>query len=169
MLTTYQFFEQAKEWLQPFNEWALMRSPIARADHLCFKCDNSANFEHIRRLFEADSSFIYQSIISGRRIAIIHFSEPIETALGPIQVLELSDQKPDGSQKKGFDHVEIFPIDGRSLEELVMELEKAGDKLKKIVRPHHTTYDISNILGSNMKVRLEAEPLIKTIKREMRD
>lgn len=159
------FFDNAKPMIDAFNAFVTDYQLVDRAaaDHLCYKCGSAASFEEIRRSFEHESAFIYQSIISQRRIAIIHFREPIITALGPIFLLELSDQKPDGSQKEGFDHIEIYPISGLT-PSLTDHLRLLGVDMKTVVRPHHTTHDIH--LGASYLVRIEDEPLMQKIIRE---
>ena len=117
----------------------------------------------MRKMFETASTFVYQSIISKRRIAIVKFVVPIQTALGAIWFLELSDQKPDGSQTSGFDHIEIYPKAG-SMEDLADGLNSKGFVLEKIERPHHTTFD--GFIMGDFKVRLEPEALVEKIKRE---
>ena len=117
----------------------------------------------MRAFFENESRFIYQSIIAGRRIALVGLSRPLATKLGDIRFLELSDQKPDGSQTSGFDHIELFPTSG-TLEALVEAFAATGISFEKTVRPHHTTYDLA--IGDGFKVRLEAEPLVDKIKNE---
>ncbi len=155
------FFRDAEPFLAAFNAWATTHHPAAHADHLCYKCGDAAEFEHIRALFEKESVFVYQSIISARRIAIIRFPHVLATVLGDITHLELADQKPDGSQISGFDHIEIYPTQ-TSVEELAGTLEKQGVSFEKVVRPHHTTYDAG--IRDAFKVRLEAEALVEKIK-----
>jgi len=137
----------------------------AKADHICFKCSSSEEFEHLRALLEPESEYVYQSYISGRRIAVIRIKSAFDTPLGQIKVVELSDQKPDGSQTSGFDHIEIYP-DSITYEALVAIMEKTNLPLKKVERPHHTTVDIP--LDGGYLVRLTREPLLDKIKREMR-
>jgi predicted metalloenzyme YecM len=161
--TLAKFFEKARAELPQFEDWANKYEPNAMADHICFKCGTPEEFEALRKLFEPESEFIYQSIISKRRIAVIKFKQLLETTLGQIWLLELSDQKPDGSQASGFDHIEIYPRTG-TLTDLVQELESKGAVFEKVVRPHHTTFDLT--LESGFKIRLEEEALIEKIKRE---
>ena len=116
-----------------------------------------------RALLETHSEYVYQSIISQRRITIIKLIQSISTTCGPIKFLELSDQKPDHSQKDGFDHLECYST-SESVETLVTYLAEKQITLDKVVRPHHTTYDTS--LADNFKLRLEAEPLINKIVHE---
>lgn len=133
----------------------------AAADHICYKCASTDSFKTIRAMFEGESAFIYQSIISKRRIAIVRFNRTLETALGPINVLELSDQKPDGSQSEGFDHVEIYPTQG-STDDLVAYLRSQDVVIETVSRPHHTTHDL--VLENGFKVRVEDGPLLEKIK-----
>jgi predicted metalloenzyme YecM len=136
---------------------------IVRADHICYKCDSSEEFESMRALFEHESAYVYQSIISKRRIACIRLARGITTSIGIITCLELSDQKPDGSQACGFDHVEIYPID-MSYDALVEHCTEKGIVLTKDEKPHHTTYNTT--LPDGFEIKLTHEPLIEKIKRE---
>lgn len=164
-MSTAEFFRGAEASIASFNTFAIVHELSHRvvADHICYKCASATSFEAIRKMFEAESAFIYQSIISKRRIAIIRFHTAIETALGPIQLLELSDQKPDGSQTEGFDHIEIYPSSG-STNDLVAHLRSKDVTVKTHVRPHHTTHDL--VLENGFKVRIEDEPLLQKITRE---
>ena len=157
------FFAEARRWVEVFDRWVEQYQPEATADHICYKCSSSDEFESMRAMFEMNSGFMYQSMITGRRIAIVQFQESMKTSLGPIRFLELSDQKPDGSQKSEFDHIEIYPTSG-SMTELASALELKGVVGERIVRPHHTTFDV--FIEEAFKVRLEDEALIEKIKRE---
>jgi predicted metalloenzyme YecM len=118
-------------------------------------------FEALREVFETESDFVYQSIISGRRIAIIKLKKGIETRAGVLQYLELSDQKPDNSQRNSFDHIEIYPI-ALSYKELITRLESGGVSLVRVERPHHTTYDSK--LGDYYSVKLTERALVDKIR-----
>ena len=158
-----QFLQSARESVAVFDTWDVTFAPLAVADHICYKCASRDEFESIRALFETNSAYLYQSIISNRRIAIIRFLVPIPSALGDIWFLELSDQKPDGSQESGFDHVEVYPRSG-TMDELADGLEKKGVVVEKVVRPHHTTFDI--VVRGTFKVRIEPDALVEKIRRE---
>lgn len=162
-LTPASFFAQAAHCIALFNSWVETKNMLARADHICYRCDSVTEYKRLRGLLEKSAQFVYQSMISGRRIAIIKFAPALETALGPISVLELSDQKPNRSQVSGFDHIEIYPAVG-SVDRLAESLSVQRVNLDMVVRPHHTTYDAK--IGPDFKVRLEAEPLLEKIARE---
>ncbi len=166
------FLENSGEIINVFNDFIIKNNLQSSAfvDHICYKCENSENYENIRKMFEQNSNFIYQAIISNRRIAVIKLWEPIKTILGDISTLELSDQKADNSQTEGFDHIEIVAKNYKevgSYENFVNIFEKLKEEgkieMKKSVRPHHTTYDIT--LG-RYNLRLEREFLIEKIKDE---
>lgn len=165
MLNVTTFRSTARDFLVLFNQFSETHGlgNIARVDHLGYKCESSVQFEQIRAFLEPECVFIYQSYISGRRIAILKLKTPFETSLGSIEVLELSDQKPDGSQTAHFDHAEIYPV-GMPYEEFAHRLEEKGVELEKTERPHHTTYDL--VLGTDMKLKLTREPLSEKIKRD---
>ena len=155
------FYTESEKYTQLFNAFADKHTLAGRtkADHICYKCDSHESFERTRALFENESEYVYQSIISNRRIAIVRLKRGIETSLGTILFLELSDQKPDGSQKDGFDHIEVYPVTF-PYEAMVAELEK-NEHVIKVVRPHHTTHDID--IGDNFLFRCTEGPLIQKI------
>ncbi len=132
----------------------------ARADHICYKCDSKESFERMREMFEGASEYLYQSIISKRRIAIIRLKRGIPSSLGQINFLELSDQKPDNSQRDSFDHIEAYPVD-QSYDDMVKVLE-VTERVVKVERPHHTTHDID--IGGGFLFRCTHEPLIEKIR-----
>lgn len=156
--------EEASPFISMFNDFASKHSLEKRgkADHICFKCGSSSSFEAIRSMFEKDSAFVYQSIISKRRIAIIKLPQGIETLLGEIVYLELSDQKPDGSQKDGFDHIEVYPLTLTYLD-MIEELRRK-ERIVEVIRPHHSTHDIE--IGKGFLFRCTEGPLIEKIKKE---
>ncbi len=163
MTSVEEFYEEAQKLAQIFDSWVEKINLAAVADHVCYKCGDEEEFSGMRKMFEAESKFIYQSIISGRRIAVIKFVRPVSTSMGDIWYLELAAQKPDGSQLSGFDHVEIYPLKG-TMEALAEEMMAQGVRLEKIVRPHHTTYD--GVIEGRLKIRLEDEALVEKIKRD---
>lgn len=159
------FYAAADETAKEVNAFARKHQLVGavKADHLCYKCDSLTSFEARRSWLEGESLYFHQAIISGRRISYVRLKRGVGSQLGMINFLELSDQKQDGSQTDGFDHVEVYPILG-SYGELVERLERAGEKVVKVVRPHHTTHDIA--LPSGFLIRLCSEPLVDKIKRE---
>lgn len=133
------------------------------ADHIGLKCSSAEIYEKQRLVFEFNSRFVYQSIISKRRISIIGLLEGLPTVVGDLNFLELSDQKPDGTQKDVVDHLEIVPT-SISYEELVSIITEKGYMLKETIKPHHSTYDV--ILPSGFVVKLSREMLVDKIKRD---
>jgi len=159
-----EFYSASKGLVEQFNLFAkkIGLENIARSDHICYKCGNATSFNNIRAILEDNSDYLHQSIISKRRIAYIKLKKGIETSLGTIYFVELSDQKPDGSQQEGFDHIEVYPI-SISYDGMIKILEKT-EKVIKVERPHHTTHDIG--IGENFVFRCSLEPLLEKIKRE---
>ncbi len=154
-----EFIARAAEPIGRFTEWVERVTPNAIVDHIGFKCTSSDEYETLRKMLEPESRFVYQSFISSRRIAVIRLKHTFHTPLGEVSVLELSDQKPDGSQTSGFDHIEIYPVHGT-----MQSLANLLGGFEKISRPHHTTYDLK--IHDEFKVRLESEALITKIVRE---
>ena len=160
--TLEDFYRDVEKYITVFDQFAEKHSliDITQADHICYKCDSHESFVRTRALFEHDCEYLFQSIISKRRIAYIKLRQGIETALGTIYFLELSDQKPDNSQKEKFDHIEVYPTI-ISYTEMVAKLE-AKEQVIKVDRPHHTTHDIH--IGENFLFRCTEGPLIEKIK-----
>jgi predicted metalloenzyme YecM len=160
-----EFYAKAKEEVRVFNDFISMYGlkGFVMADHICYKCGSSEIFESIRRVFESDSNWIYQAIISKRRIATIGTRQNLETLAGKISLVELSDQKPDGSQNDGFDHIEIYPTT-ITYDQLVLNLRNQGLNVEEVVRPHHTTHDIK--IENGFIIRLTRESLLNKIKKE---
>jgi len=161
-MTIDRFYAEVAPFIDKFNNWAGELRFGAKADHICYKCGASEEFVAIRSLFELPGTYHFLSFISGRRIVIIKLPKPIPTLLGKIWFLELSDQKPDGSQTSGFDHIEVYPTHV-TLEQMVASLAERGISFEQSIRPHHQTYDLT--LKGGFGIRLEPEPLIETIKR----
>lgn len=141
------FYDEAEKAVVIFDAFVEKHNLIGRAgaDHICYKCGSSQEFEEIRKLFESESFYIHQAIISKRRIAYIKLKQGVQSALGKIKFLELSDQKPDSSQTSRFDHIEIFAV-SRAYGEMVLEFEKT-EVVVRIERPHHSTHDIETTNG----------------------
>jgi predicted metalloenzyme YecM len=162
MGTAHEFLLGAQKFVDLFDAFATKHSLQGRAvaDHIGYKCESKESFEDTRRILESANMYLYQSIISNRRIAIIRLKEGIQTSLGPINFLELSDQKPDNSQKEGFDHIEAFPVSW-SYDDMVKKFE-TSENVHKVVRPHHTTYDMD--IGQGFLFRCTQGRLIEKIK-----
>ncbi|MDD5700314.1 MAG: VOC family protein [Candidatus Nanoarchaeia archaeon] len=160
------FYEGAKAAVEVFDRFIsdFGLSGLVGSDHICYKVSSAENFEDIKKIFEKDSKWIYQAIISGRRIATIRTNQVLRTSAGGINLVELSDQKPDGSQSDGFDHIEIYPS-AVTYSELVSRLREKGLEVREVVRPHHTTHDIK--LNSGFIIRLTRDRLVDAIKSEM--
>lgn len=159
-----QFYNESEASVKVFNAFVNKHNLTGRMvpDHICYKCDSRESFEVIRKIFETESAYMFQSIISNRPIAYIKLKMPIQTVLGDIWFLELSDQKPDGSQTEGFDHIEVYPTTF-SYDDMIKELEKT-ETVVMIERPHHTTHDVE--LENGFVFRCTREPLIDKIKRD---
>lgn len=155
---------EAANKIEEFDRFTAERfsTEEVRADHICYKCESKETFESIRELFESESIFVYQSIISSRRICYIKFKEPLKSIYGPIWFLELSDQKIDGSQKNSFDHIEVNPV-SITYEAMVSKLAESMEVIH-IERPHHITDDV--VLKNGLLFRCSREPLVDKIKRE---
>jgi predicted metalloenzyme YecM len=160
------FLEELKKYVDRVEEFFLncgVSFENINLDHVCFKCSSSKEFEEVREWFEGEDALIYQAIISKRRIATIKLLNPIKLKNFLINTLELSDQKPDNSQKSGVDHVEICSKN-LSYEELKNFFESKGFKLVLDSKPHHTTY---NILEDGLEVKLADKSLLKIVSEEI--
>lgn len=154
------FYTRSHVYVTAFNAFVTRNHLEGKvcADHICYKCGSRGSFERIRALFENDGWY-YQTRISDRRIAVIRFSVPIETLAGSINFLELSDQKPDGSQVDGFDHIEAYPTK-TDYAQFIAQLSTREKAVFK-ERPHHSTYDID--IGNGFLFRSTSGPLVQKI------
>lgn len=160
-----ELLEKVKPYLVQVDDFCKEYELIdkVQADHCGLKCSTKEVYESQRKLFEYTSRFVYQSIISQRRISIIGLGNGLTSAIGEYNYLELSDQKPDGTQKDRFDHCEVVPV-GISYDELIAFLKERGVILKETVKLHHTTYD--TVLPSGFIIKFSREMLVDKIKRE---
>ena len=163
-----EFLLGATRSILEFNAFATPFVGIAQADHVCYTCRDVTEYETLRAKLLQESRFDYTAWISGRRISIFRLNHGLPTALGVVTVLELSDQKPDASQKSGFNHIEIYPASGvaHGTSKLEMLARDLGYDLTVNAKAHHVTHDLR--LASGFRVRIEAEPLVESIVREMR-
>jgi predicted metalloenzyme YecM len=163
-MTIDEFYAGAEPYVTKFNTFAETHGLVGKTapDHLCFKCGSHESFEAMRAMFEQAGKYIYQAFISGRRITYVKLKQPISTVLGDIWFIELSDQKPDNSQKDSYDHIEVYGTQ-MTYEEMVAHLEESGAPVVKVERPHHTTHNID--IG-NFTFSCTQGPLIEKIKNE---
>ncbi|MDB4984145.1 MAG: hypothetical protein JWM20_324 [Patescibacteria group bacterium] len=182
MITTTRdkFLQDFPKAAEGFNNWMMnygIRSLI-EPDHLCYKCSTKKEFEDIRSYMAEHQIFWLgheDAIISDRKIATgtwkhgyEHF-EP-QTIAGPIRCLELADQKPNHSQKSGFDHIEFLPK-GITVDGLIKVLESKGMRVEKEERPHHTTWNITdpkNFWG-DVKFKISEKSLTEKVKEEIKN
>lgn len=166
MITNTHDLEIAsKSFLEEFDSFCDMYqlTSLLQADHIGLKCSSKEIFESTRASFEKESRFVYQSIISQRRISIIGLVEGLKTSVGNLNYLELSDQKPNGSQVDSIDHLEVVP-QGITYEELIKIMQEKGVVLQETVKPHHSTFDVQ--LSSGFVVKFSREFLVDKVKRD---
>lgn len=163
------FYDKGVESLRKFDSLFCIHSQRISLDHIGYKFQSSEKYEEARRSFEYDSSYVYTSIIGGRRISYVKLNRPFDIASGRIDFLELADQKPDGSQIDGFDHIEIFPSTKSSLEESagrstdisgVLPLLRGIGPVVRNENGSSSTYDLQL---DGFKVKLRTRPLIEKI------
>lgn len=158
------FYKNVKPYVELFNAFCKKHALVGNSlpDHLCYKCDSHETYTRMRSTLEAGCVYSYQSLISNRHITYLKLQKPIETMLGSIYFIELSDQKPDGSQVSKYDHIEVYST-AKSYEEFVSELQEAGNLVPHI-RPHHSSHNID--IGNGFLFRTTQGPLIDKIKLE---
>lgn len=145
-------------------------------DHIGYKCASHSEYKKVRGLFMSQQHhfavWTYESYISNRKISYVRFKKPviIITVHGEIQInyLEIQDQKPDGSQISGIDHVEILPKEKVMQKLLIEELRFFQYDVNLGGKEHHITYDfkIPYLNGKNLLVKIPKEPLVEKIIRE---
>ncbi len=163
MIQTFEdFIHDSKKYIDKVNAFAEQGklSTVIHIDHLGYKCESKESFENMRELFEINSEYIFQSIISLRRIAYIKLKQPIPTGLGDLWFIELQDQKPDGSQQEKFDHIEGYSV-GISYGEMVEKIS-GFEEIIESKKSHHPTHDVD--LGDGFSFKCTYGPLLDKIK-----
>jgi predicted metalloenzyme YecM len=163
MITTLTpFYTQAEEKIRDFNAFVQQTACHEKIipDHFGYRCSSHEEFLTLREVLTSEANYFYQSIIAGRPIALFKLTKALQTTAGILSFLELSDQKPDGSQKSGFDHVEFFPKEA-DVGDLVTFFQTRGIVFTKAERPHHPTFD--HRLESGLVVRIETTALLQKI------
>ena len=165
-ITRVELKNKLQNYLDEFGKFCSENSVYVNGidiDHICYKCSSKEEYEIIRCFFEYDDIFIYQSIFSKRRISIIRFLDPLKSICGDVHCLELSDQKPDGSQGSKVDHIEPVPKT-ISYEEMLGRFSKLELPIEENIKPHHSTHYI--VLPNGIKLKFNNEPLIPKIYRD---
>jgi predicted metalloenzyme YecM len=159
-----EFYVEGKKIVAAFDAYVTEHElhELAIVDHFGLRCSSHEVYLNTLELFTYESQYIYTSIISQRPISIIKLKIPLQTVLGELWFLELSDQKPDGSQSNVFDHFEIVAKQ-TSYQELVQNIQNKDIVLRENIKPHHSTYDI---VLPDMVIKLSEERLVAKIKRE---
>ena len=154
-------YEDAIEQVEVFIRTNELEGKI-QLDHLCFKCESHQEFVEVREMLEEKSIYLYESWISDRLIALLKLEEPITTSFGPIACIELQDQKPAGTQKSGFAHVEAYPVE--RYDDVIEFMKEKNIEVKEDPTPHHPIHEVE--LSPAFVFRLEQEPVIEKVKRE---
>jgi predicted metalloenzyme YecM len=168
-MTKKELIKKLQTYSDSFSKFCKLKKIDTKGiklDHICYKCESKKEYEQLRSFFEFEDTFVYQSIISKRRISIIGFKKPIKSIFGDIKYLELSDQKQDKSQKSKVDHIEPIP-DGITYKQLVKRFSLPELVVEKNDSPHHPTYNVN--LPNGVKLKLSYGVLIDMIyKKEMK-
>ncbi len=164
-----EFYAAAQKPLQILNDFLdkYFLTEFVTPDHIGYKCSSSQSFEEKRKILELESGWLYQTMISDRRITTIKLTKGLETLAGNMSLVELSDQKPDRSQGEGFDHIEIYPTEpivNLDYRDLVDYLTEKGLPVNKKARSRHTTHDIQ--LENGFTISVTEQSLVEKIKKE---
>lgn len=138
--SSQDFFSKANEIIglfEIFSKKNNLKSHIV-VDHICYKCKSQKEYESIRKYFENESKYFYQTILSGRRISIINLKNTIKTKLGEIKFLELSDFELD-EKIKGFHHIELV-LKNISIKDFGKILAKENIEMVFGGAKHHRTH-----------------------------
>jgi predicted metalloenzyme YecM len=165
-MTKQELYIKLQNYLELFSNYCIENKIDVKGikiDHICYKCESNIEYENIRKFFEFEDKFVYQSIISKRRIAYIGFETPSKSLFGDVNYLELSDQKPDNSQKSECDRIEPI-IDSITYAELLNRFSINDLKIQENIKPHHSTHDIK--FPNGVKIKMNHEPLVNKIYRD---
>ncbi len=136
-------------------------------DHFGYKCSSHEEYESIKKLFmpqsiEPMALWIHEYWLSGRRVSCISLKDPyipMMALANKFYYLELQDQKPDGSQISGVDHVEIV-LTKKEKDKVVFLCKEQGVPIQENAHPHHNTTDL---IFPGCTIKISLQPLVKTI------
>ncbi len=145
-------------------------------DHIGYKCSSNSEYKKMKNLFmsvhQKYAVWAHEAYISKRRITYVRLKIPfsIDTDHGKqeISYLEIQDQKHNGSQISGIDHIEILPKEKVTQDLLIEELRLFQYDVKLGGKEHHITYDfeIPYLSSKKLLVKIPKEPLVEKIKRD---
>lgn len=136
---------------------------LVKADLVCIKCSSHDVYESRRNYYDLDSRFIYQAVVSDRRIALVGLKEGIPTSVGDIRLLEIIDQKSDNSQIDCLSHIAIVPT-GISYDDLLVKLKENNAHTEDKSRGDgYVATDV--VLPTGFRIRIEKESLLDRVKR----
>lgn len=160
-----QLHEHILAALAPVNAWANAKGILGnvRADHIGFTCATDDEFRALMERQNREFAWVHTVFLSERLVAYAKLRASAASAFGPVHFLEISGQKTDGSQTSRFNHLEVVP--GGKMEHVVSLWGTRGVTGKPSGRIHHPTYDI--VLDDGFEIRIEPEPLVKKIVKEM--
>lgn len=161
-----QLHEHILAALAPVNAWANAKGILGnvRADHIGFTCASDDEFRAMMERQAQEFAWVHTVLLSGRLVAYAKLRASAASAFGPVHFVEISAQKPDGSQASRFNHLEVA-CGGMKMETVVAHWRTRGVTGMPSGRIHHPTYDI--VLDGGFEIRIEPEPLVEKIVREM--
>jgi predicted metalloenzyme YecM len=135
---------------------------LLEIDHICITCSSNTVFDATREYFEKQATYVYQSMINGRRIAIAKLSTPFPSTLGFIHFLEIADQNERRDQVDQLEHIELVPKH-LSYDQLIRVLHEKGLALVQKQNSGTVTYTVS---GNGIQLRISSCKIIDKIKRD---
>lgn len=141
--------------------------PLAwEIDHICYDCGDSGSYERMFEMLSPTYSHFDTSLIGGRKISVFTLTEPFFAYGREVSVLELCDQKPDGTQKEGFDHIEVLPVSNtiKDVGSSMAHMRVVKEVQTRLAAPH---LDICMDKGDKrLRIKITDVPLLEKIQRE---
>lgn len=123
---------------------------VFEIDHVAYKNSNTENYEKVRKDFGKEV-FIYESVISNRRIAISKFRDPVKVEGKIIKYIEIFEPKPDKITEDKLDHIEIIS-NNLDYESFVKIFEDSGVELTFEDKGYDRFYAFNTDKGYEVKL-----------------
>jgi len=97
------FFENLQEEMKSSG---IRMNPLS-CDHLCYRVGTSEEYSRMKKELSQIAVLLTETSVNGRPISTYRLSEPFETSLGPIDLVELPSPKNGQFYETGFEHAEF--------------------------------------------------------------
>ncbi len=136
-------------------------------DHVGWDCGTTKEYEELKQILLGGCVRSHESVINGRRILLVQLREPLKLptlfsdSYNRFGVIELAEQKPDGSQTSGCDHAEFVFVPQVSQHFKCFHAGPLYERIKQLSNGHVTaaqkrregfTHEITALSAGDFKI-----------------